>query len=41
MPRVPRLAIGLSERLRALSRALPPLRYVADSVYLSSVRSRS
>jgi SAM-dependent methyltransferase/uncharacterized protein YbaR (Trm112 family) len=38
MPATARMAISASEALRAASRFLPPLSYVADSVYVSSVK---
>ena len=38
MPASYRMAISASEALRAASRFLPPLSYVADSVYVSSVK---
>jgi SAM-dependent methyltransferase/uncharacterized protein YbaR (Trm112 family) len=39
MPRSRQRVIDASERLRALSERIPLLRYVADSVYLSSVKA--
>ena len=39
MPFAYRLVISASEALRAASRFVPPLSYVADSVYLSSVKA--
>jgi SAM-dependent methyltransferase len=39
MPPMLRTAIRASEALRALSRALPPLVWLADSVYVSSVKT--
>jgi SAM-dependent methyltransferase/uncharacterized protein YbaR (Trm112 family) len=40
MPITHRLAISASEALRSASRLLPPLTYLADSVYLASVKPR-
>jgi SAM-dependent methyltransferase/uncharacterized protein YbaR (Trm112 family) len=39
MPASHRMAIGASEVLRKLSRVLPPLRYIADSVYVESTKA--
>jgi hypothetical protein len=39
MPPKYRIAISASEALRAASRFLRPLSYVADSVYVASVKT--